>query len=128
MAKSKKKKKTVKKAAKKKAVKKAAKPKAKRKVYVKIKTQILGEAPQEFEFYLSDGRKLKSVYELVDALESMSDDMFRMHVSEEKNDFSSWIKDVFKATDIAKEIEHIQDRIEMQKKLMRRLIEAAKGG
>ncbi len=111
----------------KKTTKKAAKkPKAKRKVYVKIRSQVLGEAPQEHEFCLSDGRRLKSVYELIDALESMSDEIFREHVNEAKNDFSSWINDVFKAPDIAKEIKKIQDRIETQKALMKRLIEAAK--
>jgi len=121
MAKSKKK---AMKSAAKKAAKKAVKPK--RKVYVKIKSQVLGEAPQEAEFYLSDGRRLRSVYELVDALESMSDDMFREHVNDGKNDFSNWVGDVFKAPDIAKEMQRIQDRIETQKLLMRKLIEAAK--
>jgi hypothetical protein len=112
----------------KKAVSKAKKKKPAKgaKVYIKIKSNILGEAPQEFEFYLQDGRKLKSVYELVDALESMSDDLFSQHVSEMHNDFSNWIKDVFKEPNVAKEIEKVHDRIEAQKVLIRRLIEAAK--
>ena len=131
MAKAKKKAKKAKKAVKKKAVKKpakkkVAKPKSKKKVYVKIKNQILGEAPQECEFYLSDGRRLKSVYELIDALESMSDEIFKEHVNSAKNDFSSWIKDVFKEPNIAKDLKKIQNRIETQKALMKRLIEAAK--
>jgi hypothetical protein len=133
------KKKGKKKAAKKKAVKKkAAKPKkktvvkkkapakSKKKVFVKISSNILGEAPQEMEFYLSDGRRLKSVFELVDALEHMSEDMFKEHVNEMKNDFSSWMKDVFKEPNVAKEMKKIQDRIETQKVLMKKLIDAAK--
>jgi hypothetical protein len=124
------KKKAKKKAAKKKAVKKVAKKKApakaKKKVFVKISSNILGEAPQEMEFYLSDGRRLKSVFELVDALEHMSEDMFKEHVNEMKNDFSSWMSDVFKEPNIAKEMKKIQDRIETQKMLMKRLIDAAK--
>jgi hypothetical protein len=129
----KKKKAAKKKAPKRKARKKAVAKKAKKKkpakgakVYIKIKSNILGEAPQEFEFYLQDGRKLKSVYELVDALESMSDDLFKQHVSKMHNDFSNWIKDVFKEPNVAKEIEKVHDRIEAQKVLIRRLIEAAK--
>jgi hypothetical protein len=129
MAKAKKK---AKKAAKKKkakmpAKKKSAKPKkVKKQAYVKIRSQILGEAPQEFEFYLSDGRKLKSVYELIDALETMNDDLFGQHVNEMKNDFGNWIKDVFKEPNIAKEMKKIQDKIETQKLLMKKLIQAAK--
>ncbi len=96
MAKAKKKaKRKAKKAVAKTAKKKPAKPKTKRQVYVKVKTKLLGEAPQEYEFYLNDGRRLGSVFELVDALETMSDEIFREHVTEAKNDFSSWIKDVF---------------------------------
>jgi len=131
MAKAKKKAKKAKRVVKKKAArkpvkKKVAKPKAKKKVYVKIKSQILGEAPQECEFYLSDGRRLKSVYELIDALESMNDGLFKEHVNKTKNDFSSWIKDVFKEPSIAKDLKKIQGRIETQKALMKKLIEAAK--
>lgn len=124
-------KKAVKRAAPKKAVAKAGKhvpAKAKKQVYVKISTKILGEAPQEFEFYLQDGKKLKSVYELVDSLEHMNDGLFRQHVNDAKNDFSNWIKDVFEEPSLAKEIHKIQDRIEMQKLLMRKLIEAARRG
>ncbi len=126
------KKKAKKKAAKKKAVKKKSSPKkkkpakAKRSVYVKVKGNILGEAPQEFEFYLGDGRKLKSVFELVDALEHMSEDLFKEHVNEIKNDFSSWINDVFSEPNVAKEIKKMKDKIETQKVLMKKLIDAAK--
>lgn len=135
MAKAKKKaaKKAKAKKAKKKAVKKAVKKikvrapaKAKKKVYIKVSSNILGQAPQEYEFYLGDGRKLKSIFELVDALETMHEDLFKSHVSSEKNDFSSWIHDVFKEPDIAKEIKMINDKIELQRTLMKKLIHAAK--
>jgi len=119
------KKKAKKKAPAKKKTKKAP-AKAKRKVYIKIKSNILGEVLQEFEFYLSDGRKLKTVFELVDALESMSEDMFTEHVNDVKNDFSSWVNDVFKEPNLAKEIKKVRSRIETQKVLMKKLIEAAK--
>lgn len=129
------KKKVVKKKTAKKVVKKVKKQiKAKTKsvgakkssVYIKISRKVLGEAPQEFEFYLQDGKKLKSVYELIDALEHMSEDIFKQHVNEAKNDFSNWIKDVFEEPHVAKEIKKVQDKIEMQKILMKKLIEAAR--
>lgn len=131
-AKSKKKavKKTVKKkAVKKKAVKKhssnkAAKPKTQ--VYVKVSSKILGQAPKECEFYVSGGKKLKNVFELVDALEDMHEKVFKEHVNEMKNDFSSWIKDVFDEKHVANEIEKLNDRLETQKILLKRLVEAAR--
>jgi hypothetical protein len=113
-----------KKAAKKPVSKKTAKPK--KEVYVKVSTKLLGEAPQEYEFHLKDGKKLRSVFELVDALEEMHDDVFKEHVNEMKNDFSNWIKDVFEESHVAREIEKLNSRIETQRTLLRRLIEAAK--
>lgn len=119
------KKKTAKKAVSKTSKKKAAvKPKAE--AYVKVSTNLLGESPKEYEFYVKDGKKLKSVFELVDALEDMTDNIFSEHVTEMKNDFSTWLNDVFDEKHIAKEIEKTKDRIETQKKLMKALIQAAK--
>ena len=39
-------------------------------------------------FWVHDGPVLKNVRELYDYLPNMSDDIFRHHVNEERNDFS----------------------------------------
>ncbi len=135
MAKAKNAKKPAKKAAKKLARKpaKALKKKQlasldfpKKGAYVRIQSKVLGESPKEYEFYLKDGRRLKSIYELVDALETMDDSLFREYANEAKNDFSSWIRDVFSEPGFAKEIHKVNDRIKMQKALMKKLIEETK--
>jgi hypothetical protein len=54
----------------------------------------LGDVPEEKRFWSSDGRYLKNLNELGDALEQMSDDTFRSHSNESKTDFSNWVKDV----------------------------------
>ena len=101
-----------------------AKPKAK--VEVTIKSKVLGEAPEEHHFVLSDGKRLKSLFELVESLGKMSEDVFKAHVNEYRNDFSNWIKDVFKVPDLAKEISAINNRVEAEICLLRKLVDELK--
>lgn len=53
-------------------------------------------------FYLKDGKALKSIPDLVAALDKMSDDVFNFHVAKDHNHFANWLKDVFKE-------EHLSD-------------------
>jgi hypothetical protein len=69
----------------------------------KAKKIIKGIKP-EFYFKLIDGSEIKNLMELADALHNMSDDVFYYHVNEQRNDFSNWIKDVFKHEKLANEI------------------------
>ena len=89
---------------------------------VVLKSQIFGKAPEEKVFYLKDGRKLKSLVELTEALESMSEDVFRHHVNEARNDFSNWIKDVFKDEELAKDIKDIRDRTDAEIRLLKHFV------
>lgn len=108
------------------AVKKSVKPKTI--LRVKVSSKILGEAPIEHEFVLGDGRRLKTIYELVDALGSMHEDLFKEHVSAEKNDFCNWLRDVFDERKFAKDMHKIQDKIKLQRHLMKRVVDAARKG
>lgn len=116
-------KKAVKKAPKKKASK-TAKKKAKPKTSVKVSItrKVLGKAPQHYEFYLNDGRKLESVYELIDELETMAEDQFRHHVSDIDNHFANWIEHVFDEKHLAEELRLVKDRIETQRTLLKHLV------
>lgn len=87
-----------------------------------LRKQLYGEAPTEKHFVVSDGRKLKNVKELIEALETMSDDIFSYHVNEAKNDFASWLRDVFSYEHIAKEIQSAKHRLETQRLIMRNII------
>ena len=78
------------------------------------------DQPVDIKRFISDHQ------ELVDALEDMSSDLFEEHVNEMKNDFSNWIKDVFEEPNVAKELQKVQSRIEAQKVLIKKLIEAAR--
>jgi len=58
----------------------------------------------ELTFKVHDGRIVQNVPELKQAIKKMSEETFSHHVNSEKNDFSTWIKDVFKDEHLAEMI------------------------
>ena len=55
---------------------------------------MLGDVAEEKRFWCRDGRYLKNLDELKDALEQMTEEVFQYHSNAEKTDFSNWVKDV----------------------------------
>ncbi len=115
----KRKKKAAKKKVAKQARKKAAAPAH---IRVSIQKKVFGEAPEQHEFVLHDGRKLNTVYQLIDELETMSEEVFQHHVNGERNDFANWLSDVFDEQSLADEINAVHDRIATQRALMKKLM------
>jgi len=66
-------------------------------------------------FYLAGGGVLKNLGELGEALNKMSDDVFRNHVSDSRNDFANWIDDVWEEKTLALLIRGTKDRAAMGK-------------
>ena len=91
-------------------------------VEVIIRKKVLGEAPEEHHFVVADGKKLRNIIELADALETMSEEIFRHHANEFKNDFSNWVKDVFYDHSLAEDISRAKSRLETQIAVLRRLV------
>ena len=91
-------------------------------VEIIIKKKILGEAPEEHHFVVVDGKKLKNIIELADALETMSEAVFMHHVNDARNDFSNWVKDVFYDHSLAEDISRAKDKLETQVVVLRRLV------
>lgn len=54
----------------------------------------LRHVPDEKRFYCHDGRILNNIYDLKSALEEMHADTYSHHVTDEKNDFARWVKEV----------------------------------
>lgn len=104
--------------------KKVVKPK--KTVKVTVFSKVLGKAPEKYSFILHDGRKLRTVYELIDELETMNDDVFKDYVNEAKHDFANWLGDVFEAKDLSEEIRKTQNRIDNQRAIMKHLIRELK--
>jgi hypothetical protein len=91
-------------------------------VEITIRKQALGEAPSESRFVVSDGRILKDLKELADALHDMSNDVFRHHVNEFRNDFSSWVRDVFNDQELAEELSKVGSQGEAEIKILRNIV------
>lgn len=105
---------------------KKAKPKhivhTKPKIKVTIIKKILGKSPEKYNFYLHDGRKLQSAYELIDELETMSEETFRQYVTDVENHFANWIEGVFGEKTLAEELRHIRSRMDTQRAILKHLV------
>jgi len=64
----------------------------------------LGDVPDEYAFLCHDGRRLRNLVQLRDALATMSDDVFAYHSNKEKKDFSNWVRDVIKDARLARQL------------------------
>ncbi len=73
-------------------------------------------------FVLADGKPIKNLLELVDALDDISDDTFMSHVNECKNDFSAWISNVFGEHELAKLVGKLKTRQTIQICVLRHLV------
>ena len=98
-----------KKTAKKKTTKKAAKKLTKTKVSKK-NDKILKDAPQTQYFLFCDGHPVKNVTELAEKLEHIQDELFNHHVTDDRNDFVNWIKDVFEEIELAEDIAGLKNK------------------
>ena len=84
--------------------------------------------PQNY-FRVANGTVIKNLKELDMAIENMSEETFKCHVSEVRNDFSSWIWDVIKDDKLANELLQIKDRCLTQLAILRKVVEIlAKNG
>lgn len=84
--------------------------------------KMLKPVSAEVCFVLHDGRTLNSIYELIDELEVMQDDVYGEYLHEGVNDFANWVKDVFEEPLLAKEIEHSRKAIDAQRAVLKAVI------
>jgi hypothetical protein len=75
------------------------------------------QVPPEKYFYVNDGTVIKHLAELPEALRNMHPDTFAFHVNSEKNDFHSWVNDVFSHSSLARKIKSTKQKELMAKKV-----------
>lgn len=68
--------------------------------------------PEEY-FHMHNGVLLKSLHDLIDILEVVDDQTFEFHVKGNKNDFSSWIRHVFKNDNLADKIKNAKTKMDI---------------
>lgn len=71
------------------------------------------DAPNELRFWVSDGKIVKNLRELADALRKMSKETFKYHVTKEKNDFSTWVAEVIGDRELAEKMKKARSQKEM---------------
>ena len=78
-----------------------------------IKVNFSENAPEEKAFYLNNGKIIWNINELKGELNQMDNNTFYHHVTPDHNDFANWVKEVFKAEELAREIstEHEANRL-----------------
>jgi hypothetical protein len=62
------------------------------------------DLPKEHKFWLRDGREINNLTELYESLITMSEDAFRRHVNQDKNDFAKWIKESLHDTVLSRKL------------------------
>lgn len=103
-------------------MKKTKKIAKKPQVKATITRKVFGKAPEKYRFNLNDGRKLQSVYELVDELETMADETFKHYATDAENHFANWIENVFGEKTLAEEIRHVHTKVDTQKAILKHLV------
>ena len=68
--------------------------------------KFLSDVPQEYVFWCCDGRILKNLKELGDALSVMGNEIFSYHANEHKNDFSAWVREVIGDKTLSKKLQN----------------------
>lgn len=72
------------------------------------------DAPETSYFVLCNGKPVKNIKELADVMEELEDQIFNHHVTPDKNDFATWIKDIFKDIELAEKLAGLKDKKHMQ--------------
>ncbi|HYD04043.1 MAG TPA: hypothetical protein VEC16_07140 [Alphaproteobacteria bacterium] len=81
------------------------------------KDSILDKTTTAHAFVTQDGVKLHSVRDLLLALDAMPDWVFHHHTGQGRNDFATWVGDVFRYLDVAEDIKRARSKEEMIKAL-----------
>ena len=81
----------------------------------------LGNVPDDKRFWCQDGKVVKNLKELEEALNNMSDETFHYHSVEDKNDFSNWVKDVVGDTALANQLKGVMTSIAAARKVEARI-------
>ena len=72
--------------------------------------KLLATVAEEYVFWCHDGRVIRNMKELEEALASMSDETFAFHSNTEKKDFSNWVRDIIGDENLANDLETALDR------------------
>ena len=84
--------------------------------------RILGRVSREEGFWLCTNESLRTLTSIAAVLEKVGDDVFRYHVTRDKNDFETWIRDVVRDKELAREIARVKTKETLIRKISERLV------
>jgi hypothetical protein len=93
----------------------------------KTSSPLFVQAPQENEFVLVDGKRLKNLLDLVDAFDSIGDGVFNHHVTVDRNDFAYWIDDTLQEHELAANLRQIKSKLETRNVIQKMIIDRYRG-
>ena len=74
--------------------------------------RVLSDAGGDKCFFCHDGCVSRNLQQLAECLAHMTEDSYNHHVSPHKNDFSTWVRDVFGDDKLASDLTRCADRAE----------------
>src|SRR3989344_5796651 len=92
-------------------------------VTVKEAEYILRHVKDDSAFRLHMGTNIRSLKELAEALDIMADKTFTHHITETRNDFGNWTRDVLGDTELATSLHKLKTREAILKKVDDRIEE-----
>ncbi|UCC61222.1 MAG: hypothetical protein JSW38_12940 [Dehalococcoidia bacterium] len=88
---------------------------------VKVDKAWLGDVPEDRVFWCHDGRVVKNMTDLAAAIKEMNNDTFEYHLNSEKNDFSTWVRDVIGDTTLASQLARVASQATALRKVETRV-------
>ncbi len=79
-------------------------------------------AKEEQSFVLADGNKIRNLIDLAEAMETISHELYSQHVNEEKNDFSTWTKEVIGEKTLARNLLGVSDKTQAQITILKHIV------
>jgi hypothetical protein len=83
--------------------------------------RVLRHVPDVKRFYCHDGEILNNLYELKTALGKMHNTTYKHHVTEEKNDFARWVREVLGDEKLAHDLTNCQHQKEAAQAVAERI-------
>ena len=87
----------------------------------KRKSKYLGNCSPEHSFWSSNGSVFANYKQLNAGLRKMNKDTFSHHCNESKNDFHSWVTDVFGDIRLARQMKTAKSKTQMQRLVSARI-------
>ncbi|MFH1511205.1 MAG: hypothetical protein ABIF10_05920 [Candidatus Woesearchaeota archaeon] len=73
-----------------------------------LKDRELSECSPEFAFFVCNGAVTRNLRDCAQLIAGLDDQTFSYHVNKEKNDFASWISDIFGDSVLAKKLAKVK--------------------